>query len=71
MVPSLVFVEPDSLWYGRLWLDGDRYIESVQWGIFIGSQSLLNSTQAMPKDSHAFLGWTKVMFFPTSLSEFL
>lgn len=44
--------------YGRLWLDGDIYIESVQWEIFIGSQSLLNSAQ----NSHVFLGWTK----PTS-----
>lgn len=25
----------------------------------IGSQSLLKSAQAMPTDSHAFLGWTK------------
>ena len=70
MVPSLGFAEPYYLWYGRLWLDGDRTIYCDKWGIFLGSQSLLNSAQAMPKDSHAFLGWTNRRF-PTSLSSFL
>jgi len=40
---------------------------------FIGSQSLLHSTQAMPKESHAFLGRTKQAnhFRQAILSSFL
>jgi hypothetical protein len=36
----------------------------------LGNQSLLKSAQAMPKDSHVFIGWTNRKL-ETSLSKFL